>query len=51
VAEAIYRGAIKRKHLLVLTPVGKISYWISRIFPIRYERMMARNLRSELEGA
>ncbi len=51
VAEAIYRGAIKRKHLLVLTPVGKISYWISRIFPLRYERMMARRLRSELEGA
>jgi NAD(P)-dependent dehydrogenase (short-subunit alcohol dehydrogenase family) len=50
VAEAIYRGALKRKHLLVLTPVGKISYWISRIFPIIYERIMARKLRSELEG-
>jgi len=50
VAEAIYRGAVKRKYLLVLTPVGKISYWISRIFPIRYERMMARKLSSELEG-
>jgi short-subunit dehydrogenase len=49
-AEAIFRGAIKRKHLLVLTPIGKISYWISRIFPILYERMMARQLRSELEG-
>ncbi|MFO7599319.1 MAG: SDR family oxidoreductase [Candidatus Desulfacyla sp.] len=50
VAEAIYRGALKRKHLLVLTPVGKISYWISRIFPVLYERMMARKLRGELEG-
>jgi len=49
-AEAIFRGAIRRKHLLVLTPIGKISYWISRIFPILYERMMARQLRSELEG-
>ena len=49
VAEAIYKGALKRKHLLVLTPVGKISYWISRIFPILYERMMARKLKSELE--
>ncbi len=48
-AEAIYRGAIRRKHLLVLTPVGKMSYWISRVFPILYERMMARQLRSELE--
>jgi len=48
-AEAIFTGAVKRKHLLVLTPVGKMSYWISRIFPILYERMMARQLRSELE--
>jgi NAD(P)-dependent dehydrogenase (short-subunit alcohol dehydrogenase family) len=50
VAEAIYRGALKRKHLLVLTPVGKISYWISRLYPVLYERMMARKLRAELEG-
>jgi len=50
VAEAIYKGALKRKHLLVLTPVGKISYWISRILPTLYERMMARKLRAELEG-
>ena len=49
VAEVIYRGALKRKRLLVLTPVGKISYWISRILPGLYERMMARKLRSELE--
>jgi len=48
-AEAIYRGAVKRKHLLVLTPIGKMSYWINRIFPILYERMMARQLRSELD--
>jgi len=48
-AEAIYKGAVKRKHLLVLTPIGKMSYWISRIFPILYERMMARQLRSELD--
>jgi NAD(P)-dependent dehydrogenase (short-subunit alcohol dehydrogenase family) len=48
-AEAIFRGAIRRKHLLVLTPIGKMSYWISRIFPILYERMMARQLRSELD--
>ena len=36
-------------HLLVLTPVGKISYWISRVAPIIYERIMARQLKSELE--
>jgi len=49
VAKAIYNGALKRKHLLVLTPVGKMGYWISRIFPILYERMMARSLKAELE--
>lgn len=48
-AEAIYEAAVKRKHLLVLTPVGKISYWISRLAPVLYERIMARQLRSELE--
>jgi len=48
-AKAIFKGAVKRKHLLVLTRVAKMSYWISRIFPILYERMMARQLRSELD--
>jgi len=50
VAEAVYQGALKRKHLLVLTPMGKISYWLSRISPFFYERMMARKLRSELQN-
>ena len=48
-ADAIYRAAVKRKDLLVMTPVGKLSYWISRLAPAVYERMMARQLRSELE--
>ncbi len=48
-ADAVYRGALKRKSLLVLTPVGKLSYWISRLTPDVYERMMAKKLRSELE--
>jgi len=51
VAEAMYKGALKRKHLLVLTPVGKMGYWISRVLPVLYERMMARSLRAELEEA
>ncbi|HIJ36659.1 MAG TPA: hypothetical protein HPP59_05215 [Deltaproteobacteria bacterium] len=48
-AEAIYRAAVKRKNLLVLTPIGKLSYWMSRLAPGVYERMMAKKLRSELE--
>jgi short-subunit dehydrogenase len=49
VADAIYNGAVKRKHLLVLTLVGKIGYWISRIAPIFYENQMAKKLQSELK--
>jgi NAD(P)-dependent dehydrogenase (short-subunit alcohol dehydrogenase family) len=48
-ADAIFRGAVKRKNLLVLTPMGKISYWISRLAPGLYEKMMAKKLRAELE--
>lgn len=44
VARAIYRGALKRKRLLILTPVGKLSYFLNKFFPALYERMMARKL-------
>lgn len=49
VAEAIYQGALKKRHLLVLTPVGKLAYWISRFAPVLYERLMARQVRGELD--
>ena len=48
VAEDIFNGARSRKPLLVLTPVGKLSYLISRLAPTLYERIMARQLRDEL---
>ena len=48
VAAAIFKGAQKRKPLLVLTPIGKLSYWISRLAPILYERLMARKVKEEL---
>jgi len=48
VAEAIYKGALKKRHLLVLTPVGKLAYWISRLAPVFYERLMARQVKDEL---
>jgi NAD(P)-dependent dehydrogenase (short-subunit alcohol dehydrogenase family) len=48
VAEAIYRGALKRRQLLVLTPVGKLAYWVSRLAPLWYERLMARQVKAEL---
>ncbi|MDX2455564.1 SDR family oxidoreductase [Desulfosarcina sp.] len=48
-AEAIFRGAQKEKDLLVLTTVGKIAYWISRLAPGFYERRMASRFKAELE--
>lgn len=50
VADIIYRGALRRKDLLVLTPVGKITWWMSRLAPPLYERIMAKQLKSELDG-
>ena len=46
VARAIYQGAAKRKRLLILTPVGKLSYYLNKFVPAMYERMMARRLAS-----
>ncbi len=49
VADAIYRGALKRKNLIVLTPVGKASYFLYKFTPALYERTMAKLLNKELE--
>jgi len=50
VAGAIYRSVLKRKSLLVLTPIGKISYLFHKFAPGLYERVMARQLQGEIEG-
>lgn len=48
VAEAVCKGLIKKKNLLVLSPVGKLAYFLSRFAPDFYARLMARQLKSEL---
>jgi len=48
-AEVIVKGAENGDHLLVLTAVGKIGYWVSRLFPVFYEKMMTKKFISELE--
>jgi NAD(P)-dependent dehydrogenase (short-subunit alcohol dehydrogenase family) len=48
VARAIYRAACKRQSLLVLTPMGRFTYWLSRLAPQLYETIMRRQLRQEL---
>jgi NAD(P)-dependent dehydrogenase (short-subunit alcohol dehydrogenase family) len=49
VADAVYQGALRKKPLLILSPVGKLTYWISRFAPVLYERLMARQLKDELK--
>jgi NAD(P)-dependent dehydrogenase (short-subunit alcohol dehydrogenase family) len=48
VADAVYRGLLKKKNLVVLSRVGKLAYWMSRLTPNFYERLMVRQLKSEL---
>lgn len=49
VAEAVFKGATKEKRLLLLTPVGRMTYQLYRIAPGLYERLMAKKLGSECE--
>jgi NAD(P)-dependent dehydrogenase (short-subunit alcohol dehydrogenase family) len=48
VAEAVFQGVLKRKRMLVLTPTGKMTYWLSRLAPGLYEKIMANQLKQEL---
>ncbi len=48
-AEAIFQGARHERRILVLTPVGRLGYLLSRFAPRLYERQMTRRLKSELE--
>jgi len=48
VAQAIFRGARRKKNLLVLSPIGKLSHLLYRFVPKRYEHIMVRQLRDEL---
>ncbi len=44
VAEAVFRGVDAGRRLVVLSPVGKLSYVLSRIAPRLFEFMMVRQL-------
>jgi len=50
VADAVFRGACKRKNIIVLTSVGRLTYALHRLAPGLYERQMAKKLKSEIEG-
>ncbi len=49
VADAVYRAACAGRTLLVLTAAGKAAFFLSRLAPSLYERLMVRSLRGELE--
>ncbi|HET6416521.1 MAG TPA: SDR family oxidoreductase [Polyangiales bacterium] len=49
VAADVLKAAEAGRRRLVLTPVGKTSALLSRLAPGLYERLMIRNLRSELD--
>ena len=42
IAREIVLGIARRRRLLVLTPVGKAAYWLTRFAPAVYERVMRR---------
>jgi NAD(P)-dependent dehydrogenase (short-subunit alcohol dehydrogenase family) len=50
VAAAVCDATAARKRLVILAAQGKAAYWLSRIAPGVYERMMARTFRSEIAG-
>ncbi|TNF33945.1 MAG: SDR family oxidoreductase [Deltaproteobacteria bacterium] len=42
IARDIVEGVLARRRQLVLTPVGKASYWLTRLAPTVYERVMRK---------
>lgn len=49
VADSIFRGAAKRKRMLVLSAAGRLSYLLFRFAPAIYERMMTKSLAREIQ--
>lgn len=50
VAEAVYRGVLRRKRCLVLTAVGRMSRLLFTLSPALYDWMMVRNLKNRDTG-
>lgn len=45
IAEAIVRGVVRRDRQLVPTPIARAAWWVSRLMPATYERLMLRSQR------
>ncbi|MEZ4464869.1 MAG: SDR family oxidoreductase [bacterium] len=47
VADAIARAVHARRRQVVLTPVGKLAWWLTRFAPALYEPLMRRSTRAD----
>lgn len=47
-AKRIYQAALKGEKQLIPTPMGQVAYWVSRLLPQAYARIVSRKFRSEL---
>lgn len=50
VAERIFAGAEHGRRLLLVGRTARLAWWVSRLSPLLYEKLMARRLRGELES-
>ncbi len=48
--EKVCQAALRRRKLMVLSRSGRLSYWVSRLAPGLYQRLMARQFREILES-
>jgi NAD(P)-dependent dehydrogenase (short-subunit alcohol dehydrogenase family) len=49
-AQQIISGAARRRRLLLIGRTAWAAWWMSRLVPALYEKLMARRLRAELES-
>ena len=48
VADRVFRGAERSSRLLLIGRTARIAWWVSRLAPSLYERIMARRLQGEM---
>ena len=49
-AEAIHRGLARRKRVVFVPGFARLAWWVSRLAPRVYERLMLRRVRAGREG-
>lgn len=50
VADRIFAGAVQNRRLLLIGRTARAAWWVSRLAPSLYEKLMARRLSGELES-